>query len=66
MVGADFSRAFIGNANERRMSAVLLVLNMALSDRIVHASGRAYNGIADGVFSGEGEKRIPRIEALSE
>jgi hypothetical protein len=42
-------------------NVVLLVLNMALSDGIIHAGGRAYNGIADGVCGGEEEKKIPRI-----
>jgi hypothetical protein len=42
-------------------NVVLLVLNMALSDGIIHAGGRAYNGIADGVGGGEKEKKIPRI-----
>jgi hypothetical protein len=47
-------------------NVVLLILNMALGDCIIHAGGRAYNGIADGVCGGEGEKKIPRIEAPSE
>jgi hypothetical protein len=46
-------------------NVVLLALNVALSDRIIHADRRAYDGIADGVCSGEEEKRIPRIEAPS-
>jgi len=37
-------------------SVVLLVLNMALSDCIIHAGERAYNGIADGVCGVRGEK----------
>jgi hypothetical protein len=40
-------------------NVVLLVLNMALSDRIIPAGGRAYSGIADGMCSGEGEKKDP-------
>ena len=41
-------------------NVVLLVLNMAFSDCIIHAGERAYNGIADGVCGDEGGK-IPRI-----
>jgi hypothetical protein len=35
-------------------NAVLVVPNMALSEGIIHAGGKAYNGIADGVCGGEG------------
>ena len=48
-------------------NVVLLVLNMALSDGIIHAGGRAYNGIADaadGVCGGG--KRLLGYEAPAE
>ena len=45
-------------------NVVLLVRNMALSDCIIHAGGRAYNGIAE--VAGEAEKKILGYEARSE
>jgi hypothetical protein len=41
-------------------NVVWVVLNRALNACIIHAGGRAYNGIVDGVCGGEGGK-ISRI-----